>query len=163
MPWHTFNINICRALKMATNATKVQQSASLSRSPLSPSPLSVENCTRISYRFWPGQKIHSSFFHFVASVIGFACDFSNSLPALLSVFVLLCEYLCVYVYVLCTLVTLNKLPQHLLAFHAKTLSLKFLWNLSWCVCFLVFPFAMQVFLHSFLHTVSRAFSNQMKI
>lgn len=94
MPWHTFNINICRALKMATNATKVQQSASLSLSPFSPPPLlSVENCTRISYRFWPGQKIHSSFFHFVASVIGFACDFSNSLPALLGV----CLFCCVSV------------------------------------------------------------------
>lgn len=160
MPWHTFNINICRALKMATNATKVQQSAPcslLSHSP--PSPVCWKLHTNfVSILAWP----KNSFF-----LLSFCCVghwlclwlYKQFAGHFVCVFVLLCECMCV----LWTLATLNKLPQHLLAFHAKTLSLKFLWNLSWCVCFLVFPICHASFLHSFLHRVSRAFSNQMKI
>lgn len=59
----------------------------------------------VSILAWP-KKNHSFFFHFVASVIGFACDFLNTLPALLCVFVLLCECVCLRV-IMCAVNTCN--------------------------------------------------------
>lgn len=120
---------------MATNTTKVQQSTPLLSVPLF--PLGRKLHTKfVSILAWPKYAVFFLLYHF--SLRRSLALASVTFQTVCRPFVCVCVLLFYCVCVLRTVATLNKLPQHLLAFHAKTLSLKFFlqWNLSWCVCLL---------------------------